>query len=64
LFSGISYGPSGEIKHIPLADSDINLEYLIKEIMSFNIKGTMIFEDPDKEKFMLRMLEQLANMVR
>ena len=64
LFSGISYGPSGEIKHIPFAKSDINLEYLIREIMSLNIKGTLIFEDPDKEKFVLKMMDRLSDMVR
>lgn len=64
LFSGISYGPSGAIKHIPLSRSDLNLEYLIKTIMSFGIKGTLIFEDPEKEKFILKTLDKLANMVR
>ena len=64
FFSGISYGPSGEIKHIPLSRSDMNMEYLIKSIMSFSIKGTLIFEDPDKERFILKMLDPLANMVR
>jgi len=64
LFSGISYGPSGEIKHIPLEKSDIKLEYLIKEIMGGGVKGTLIFEDPEREKFILKTLEQLADMVR
>ena len=64
LFSGVSYGPSGEIKHIPLAKSDIKLEYLIKELMGGGVKGTLIFEDPEREKFIMRMLENLADMVR
>lgn len=64
LFSGISYGPSGEIRHVPLSDSDIRLEYLIREIVSFGIKGTLIFEDPDREKFLLNILDRLADMVR
>jgi deoxyribonuclease-4 len=64
FFSGVSYGPSGEIKHIPLDRSDINLEYLIREIMASNIKGTLIFEDPGRDKFMLDMLDRLADMVR
>jgi deoxyribonuclease-4 len=64
LFSGVSYGPSGIIKHVPLASSDIKLEYLIKEAMSAGVKGTLIFEDPDREKFILKMLERLADMVR
>ncbi len=64
LFSGVSYGPSGEIRHIPLAQSDIKLEHLIKGIMSFNIKGTLIFEDPEKEKFILKNMERLGDLVR
>ncbi|MEE9406186.1 MAG: hypothetical protein V3V26_02155 [Candidatus Aenigmarchaeota archaeon] len=64
FFSGVSYGPSGEIRHIPLAGSDINLSYLIKEIMSSGIKGTLILEDPHRERFILKMLESLGDMVR
>ena len=64
IFSGISYGPSGEIKHVALSRSDINLRFLIRQIMSLNIKGTLIFDDPSKEKLILRMLEDLADMVR
>ncbi|MFH1445297.1 MAG: hypothetical protein ABIF08_02335 [Nanoarchaeota archaeon] len=64
IFSGVSYGPSGKIKNIPLRESDIKLEQLIKEIMSFNIKGTIIFDDPQKEKFIIKMMESLADMVR
>lgn len=64
FFSGISYGPSGEREHIPLARSDINLEHLVRQIMTYNIKGTLIFEDPDRERFVLKMLDQMAAMVR
>ena len=64
LFSGASYGPSGFTRNIPLSQSDLNLEYLIREVMSLNVKGTIIFEDPNKEKFVLKMLDQLSDMVR
>ncbi len=64
LFSGISYGPHGEIKHIPLKGSDMNLRHMIKETMAMDIKGTLILEDPEKEKVVLKMLEDLADMVR
>jgi deoxyribonuclease-4 len=64
LFSGISYGPSGEIRHVPLASSDISLRNMIRQSVSFGIKGTLIFEDPDKEKLLLRILDDLADMVR
>ena len=64
LFSGITYGPSGEIKHIPLRESDIKLNDLIRQIMSFGIQGTLILEDPEREKLVLDMLDELAQMVR
>ncbi len=64
LFSGISYGPSGEIKHIPVQDSDLNLEYMIRESMSMGVRGTLIFEDPERERFILKYMDRLADMVR
>jgi hypothetical protein len=64
LFSGVSYGPSGEIRHIPLESSDMSLAHLIKGIMSFNVKGTLIFEDPNRERFILNNMERLGDLVR
>lgn len=64
LFSGVSYGPSGEIKHIPYREADINLEHMIREAMSMRTSGTLIFEDPDKEKFILDLKDKMADMVR
>ncbi len=64
FFSGVSYGPSGIMKHIPLEQSDMRLEYLVKEIMGSGIKGTLILEDPGKERIVLKMLEKLGDMVR
>jgi deoxyribonuclease-4 len=64
IFSGVSYGPSGEIRHIPLAQSDISLKNMIRQAVSFGVKGTLIFEDPDKERLLLRILDDLGDMVR
>jgi deoxyribonuclease-4 len=64
LFSGVSYGPSGEIRHIPLARSDLSLRNMIRQAVSFGVKGTLIFEDPDKEKLLLRILDDLGDMAR
>lgn len=64
LFSGVSYGGSGFIKHIPMKKSDMRLEYFIKEVMSLGIKGTLVFEDPEKEDFILDVLDDLGDMVR
>lgn len=64
LFSGISYGPSGEIRHIPLSQSDISLRDMIRQSVSFGVRGTLIFEDPEKEKLLLKILDDLGDMVR
>jgi hypothetical protein len=64
LFSGVKYGPSGEVGHIPLDKADINLEFLIREVMGASLRGTLIFEDPDKEKWIVKNMEKLADMVR
>lgn len=64
FFSGVSYGPSGFIRHVPLKNSDISLKTLIRQSISFGTKGTLIFEDPDKENFILNIIEELSDMVR
>jgi len=64
IFSGVSYGPSGEIKHMPLDSSDMNLEFMIREVMALGVRGTLIFEDPDKEGFILKWMDRMADMVR
>ncbi|NIO20383.1 MAG: hypothetical protein GTN76_06490 [Candidatus Aenigmarchaeota archaeon] len=64
IFSGISYGPSGAIQHRPVVRSDMRLEHLIKSIQSLNIKGTLIFETPNREEDILNMLQELGDMVR
>ncbi len=64
FFSGISYNQQGEVKHVPLANADLRLDMLVREVMSHDIKGTLILEDPDRDKFFVNILEQLADMVR
>ena len=64
LFSGVKYGPSGEIKHIPFRQSDLDLNHLIKALMTYGAKGTLIFEEPEREKSILDTLNNLADMVR
>jgi len=64
IFSGASYGPSGKIKNIPIDRSDINLRHMIRQAVSSGAKGTLIFDDPEKEKYILKILEDLGDMVR
>ena len=64
FFSGTTYGPSGLTRTVPIDNSDLNLEHLIKASMSFNASGTLIIEDPSKEKYIVNKLDQLSDMVR
>jgi deoxyribonuclease-4 len=64
IFSGISYDRTGALHHKPIARSDMKLEHLIKTIQALNIKGTLIFETPNREKDIVDMLQEVADMVR
>ncbi len=64
FFSGVTYGPSGLRDYVSLLKSDLKLAYLIKSFMTFGVKGTVIFNDPDREKSILNILKQFGDMVR
>lgn len=64
FFSGASYGPSGFTRSVPLERSDLRLEHMIRAAMAFNVKGTLIIDDPSKDAYILRHLEEIADMVR
>jgi len=64
FFSGVRYTSQGYAETIPLAKADIKLENMVREAMAAGIKGTLIFEDPAKEKMVLGILDGLADMVR
>jgi hypothetical protein len=64
IFSGVDYDRSGAGKHKPVLRSDMRLEHLVKSIQVLNIKGTLIFETPNREKDIVDILQELADMVR
>src|SRR3989338_2324019 len=64
MFSGVTYGPSGLKDYVPSQKSDLKLNYLIKTIMSFGMKGTLIFEDPNREETIMQILKDFGDMVR
>ncbi len=47
--SGIHYGPKGELKHLPLDESDFNYPELLKALVDFNAGGVIICESPAME---------------
>jgi len=48
--SGIDYGPKGEVKHLNLAESDLNYRDLVKILKEFNVEGVIISESPNLEE--------------
>jgi hypothetical protein len=64
FFSGVRYGPSGEIGHTSFVGSDLHLEHLIRTTLSYGMGGTIIFEEPERERNIVAMLDQLGDMVR
>ena len=64
FFTGVKYGPSGKIGQIPFRDSDLRLNDLIRSILSYGIRGTIIFDDPSREQDIVKMLDDLGDMVR
>lgn len=49
-FSGIAYGAKGEIKHLPLKESDLHYLELLKALVDYDIKGLVICESPNLEE--------------
>lgn len=47
--SGIEYGPKGERKHLMLAESDFNLEELLKVLVDLGCQGRIVCESPVME---------------
>ena len=64
FFSGIRYGPSGEIGHTSFLGSDLELKHLIRSVLSYGMGGTLVFDEPDREKNIVSILDDLGDMVR
>jgi len=64
IFSGVSYGPSGMTRLAPIDGSDLRFEYLIKASMAMGLRGTIILDSPEKEKYVVKNLEKISDMVR
>ena len=55
--SGIQYGDKGEKEHLPLKESDLNLEGLFKSLKAFHCRGRILCESPIMEDDALYMKE-------
>lgn len=48
--SGIEYGPKGERKHLPITESDLNLEAILRALNDHGCGGRMLCESPVLEE--------------
>lgn len=48
--SGIEYGPKGERKHLPITESDLNLEAILRALNDHGCAGRMLCESPVLEE--------------
>lgn len=48
--SGIEYGPKGEKKHLILKESTLRFSEILRALITFGIKGTVICESPNLEE--------------
>lgn len=55
--SGIEYGPKGEKRHLVLQAADLRYKEILKALLSFGIKGTVICESPNLEEDALILQE-------
>jgi len=53
--SGIEYGPKGERNHLPVAESDLKLNFLFKALHEFGCAGRILCESPIMEEDALNM---------
>lgn len=53
--SGIEYGPKGEKNHLPIAESDLKLNYLFNVLKEFGCAGRILCESPIMEEDALNM---------
>jgi deoxyribonuclease-4 len=60
--SGIEYGPKGEKNHLPVAESDLKLNFLFKALKDFNCAGRILCESPIMEEDALNMKKAWMKM--
>ncbi len=53
--SGIRYGPKGEREHLPLEESDLNLDAIFRALRAFGCGGRILCESPVMEEDALTM---------
>jgi deoxyribonuclease IV len=60
--SGIEYGPKGEKNHLPISESDFDLDGLFRALQTFKAGGRILCESPIMEEDALFMRDTLRKM--
>lgn len=60
--SGIEYGLKGEKRHLIFKDSDLRFVEILKALLAFGIKGTVICESPNIEEDTLLLKQTYDNI--
>ncbi len=60
--SGIEYGLKGEKRHLIFKDSDLRFDEILKALLTFGIKGTVICESPNIEEDTLLLKQTYENI--
>ncbi len=56
--SGIEYGPKGEKNHLPIAESDLDLDAVLEALRDLNCSGRILIESPVMEDDALLVRER------
>lgn len=60
--SGIEYGQGGEKKHLPIKESDLRYEEMLRAFKDHGLKGRVICESPNQEEDALLLLESFQKV--
>ncbi|MFC2045163.1 TIM barrel protein [Chloroflexota bacterium] len=62
--SGIHYGKKGELKHLNLAESDLQYTEIIQALTDYKVKGIVICESPNLEEDALMLQETYDSLIK
>jgi deoxyribonuclease-4 len=60
--SGIDYTEKGEKEHLPIEESDLNLDAILKALKTFDCGGRILIESPDMEEDALMVQRRWAEI--
>jgi len=60
--SGIEYGPKGERKHLPIADSELDMDAILQALNDLRCGGRIVCESPILEEDAVRIREMWSSL--